>query len=63
MILALAIVGAAATAVVGWQIHRARQQERWRERSEARMAVHQERAVRANGHPRTGQVTHLGRFN
>lgn len=57
---AAAIGAVALVALVAWQLHRARQQERWRERTEARLAVHQERVVRSNGHPRTGQVTHLG---
>jgi hypothetical protein len=55
-LLALGLLGAAAA----WELHRIRQQERWRTTTEARLAVYQERAARSNGHPRTGQVTHLG---
>lgn len=62
MITALLISAAALVVLAVSQLHRARrQQERWREITEARLAVHQERAVRTNGHPHTGQVTHLGR--
>jgi type II secretory pathway pseudopilin PulG len=61
VILGLAIVGAAALATVLWQVHRARQQLRWREDTEARMAAMHERRAQANGHPHSGQVQHLGR--
>lgn len=59
MILGLVIIGAAATLL--WQVHRARQQARWREDTEARMAAMQERRAQSNGHPHSGQVQHLGR--
>lgn len=63
MIVALAIVGLVATGVVAWQVsHRARQQERWRQVNEARMAEAHERAAVNAVRPRSGQVQHLGRW-
>jgi type II secretory pathway pseudopilin PulG len=63
VIVVLAVIGLAALATVVWQIHRARQQERWRQETEARMAAMHERHAQANGHPRSGQVQHLGRHH
>jgi post-segregation antitoxin (ccd killing protein) len=63
VILALAALGLISTATAVWQVIRARQQLRWREETEARMAAMQERHAQSNGHPRSGQVQHLGRHH